>query len=84
MKSIKRFFNKQTLIKNIIFIKKKQSIKNSLTNSYLTYNEIGTTVLRTITYEKKTMRAMTVEPVAIFPSLPPSNKVPGTKSSHGK
>ena len=37
-----------------------------------------------MTYEKKTIRAITVEPSATLPSSPPSRNVPGTKSSHGK
>lgn len=43
--------------------------------SYLTYSEIGTTVFRTIAYEKKTRRAIT--------AAPPAGSG-GTRLSHGR
>lgn len=50
-------------------------------STYLTYRDIGTTVFRMMTYDKNTIREMTVAPVSLLRSSP---RVPGTKPSHGK
>lgn len=53
----------------------KEIIERTRTDTYLTYREIGTTVFRTMAYEKKTKRAIT--------AAPPAGSG-GTRLSHGR